>query len=77
MKTYQVAVFVTYGKRKWLFRTTTRDIDPTLPGCNLWTVRAATAGHARRKALAIVQARMDLNSKRCPTDVECDYGGAM
>lgn len=71
MKTFQVAVFVQRGKRGWKFRAYTRDYNPSWEGCNMVTVTARNGASAKQHAIDVIKANMNLNSKLCPSGVNC------
>jgi len=70
MREYDVAVFVKAAKsRGWEFRAYIRDYDRTTPGCNMVRVQAANGKAAKAIAIAMVKARMDLQSRIPPSGV--------
>ena len=69
MNEYTVAVFVERGKRAWKFRAYTMWFNPAWSGCNLVKVTAESGTEAKRKAIDVVKARMDLTSQLAPSDV--------
>jgi hypothetical protein len=68
-KQFIVGVFVERRKRGWRFSAYTRDYNPTWHGHNRVEVQAKNGTEAKRKAIAIIKARMDLKSTVAPSDV--------